>query len=425
MSETATRSIADLPDLEILFGATGTEMVAPDFAQLFALPEPMARSGPRRLIVFRNADLRAIAAHPASGNMPASEIINRAYLDRSATSLVTDTERAHLARLYANWMFTTNPPVHGPTRQVFARPLMPKFMQPFADIANRIVPQLIDAVVGRGEIDFGLQFTEQLTARLWGDVFGMTAEESGRIVHTMRAMGPLFFLQRTPDEVRQTNAALGDYLDIISTAVHRTLAAGSNAMLNEMAAEFDAIDLDGKPENLGLSIAANLIDGFHTASLAAVNAVYLLLLNPKALAAVRDNPALVPNALAEGLRMLPPVIVTHRHTLETFDYQGLEIPEGTAIAMLWAAGSRDPAVFEDPNSYNLMRQQRPNATFGGGIHICPGRNVARVIVEAVLRGLTAPGISVELTGPVEWVPRSTMRQPTQLPLAITRAATQV
>ena len=88
MSETATRSIADLPDLEILFGATGTEMVAPDFAQLFALPEPMARSGPRRLIVFRNADLRAIAAHPASGINPVSQLDPESLLPAEAPAKI-------------------------------------------------------------------------------------------------------------------------------------------------------------------------------------------------------------------------------------------------------------------------------------------------------------------------------------------------
>jgi len=67
-----------------------------------------------------------------------------------------------------------------------------------------------------------------------------------------------------------------------------------------------------------------------------------------------------------------------------------------------------------------MRQQRFNVTFGGGIHICPGRNVARVIVDSVLRGLTAPGIEIELTSDLTWVPRSVMRQPYRMPVIITR-----
>jgi hypothetical protein len=46
--------------------------------------------------------------------------------------------------------------------------------------------------------------------------------------------------------------------------------------------------------------------------------------------------------------------------------------------------------------------------------------VARVIIDAVLRGLTAPGVAIELTGPVEWIPRSTMRQPIRMPVVISR-----
>jgi len=426
VSGLATRSIAELPDLEALFPDRGAEAFAEDYAALFALDAPIVRAGPRRVLVFRNADLRAIAANPVVGNMSAGTRANRAYLDRPtaaapAASAAADEDRAHLSRLYDNWIFTANPPVHGPTRDVFARPLMPIFMPQFTAVADRIVPALIDEVAGQGEIDFSFQFTERLAARLWGDFIGMTAEESERIVAAVRGMGPLFLQRRTPEQMRAMNAATGDYQHLIAAAVERTLRAGTNAVLNDMAAEFDRIDVEGKPESLGMALASNLLDGFHTAALAATNAVYRLLQDPDALAAVRENPALVRNALAEGLRMTPPLIITYRSALEAFEYRGFSIPQGTPIGMLWAAGNRDPAVFEDPNSYRLMRQQRPNATFGGGIHICPGRNVARVIIDAVLRGLTAPGVAIELTGPVEWIPRSTMRQPTRMPVVIGRS----
>jgi hypothetical protein len=128
---------------------------------------------------------------------------------------------------------------------------MPIFMPRFTAVADRIVPALIDDVAGQGEIDFSFQFTERLAARLWGDFIGMTAEESERIAVAVRGMGPLFLQRRTPEQIRAMNAATGEYQHLIASAVERTLRYGTNAVLNEMAAGFDRIDVEGKPESLG------------------------------------------------------------------------------------------------------------------------------------------------------------------------------
>src|SRR5262249_41555500 len=55
----ATRSIAELPDLEALFPDSGAEAFSEDYAELFALDAPIVSAGPHRVLVFRNADLRA------------------------------------------------------------------------------------------------------------------------------------------------------------------------------------------------------------------------------------------------------------------------------------------------------------------------------------------------------------------------------
>jgi hypothetical protein len=70
---------------------------------------------------------------------------------------------------------------------------------------------------------------------------------------------------RTAAETVEANAAIGAYLSLMATAIERTLAEGNNPLLATMAAEFDAITIEGKPESVALSLAANLIDGFRRA----------------------------------------------------------------------------------------------------------------------------------------------------------------
>jgi cytochrome P450 len=247
----------------------------------------------------------------------------------------------------------------------------------------------------------------------------LTADEETRARHLISALSPMFYLVRTPEETLSADAAAAEYLAMVSAVVERGLSQGDQPILQDMAADFSAILEPGRPESLGMMLAANLIDGFHTAAVAAVNAVCGLVRNPEVLAQVRADQSLVPAAFFEIIRLNPPVVLTQRYALRDFEYDGLTVPADTPLVMLWIAGNRDPKAFADPNRMDLSRQQRGDVTFGGGAHICPGRNIARALVEAVLRGVTAPGVQIEALADVdEWTPRSSMRQLSQSPMRV-------
>jgi cytochrome P450 len=297
-------------------------------------------------------------------------------------------------------------------------------------LAERIVAELVAETADQGVIDFQFQFAEKLTARFWSSLLGMTSAEEVEVVELVRALTPMFFFKKAHDELVAADQAARRYLALVSNAVLRTLADGENELVTTMARELAALDIEDAPtlggmmpENIGLMLAANLIDGFHTATLGAANAVYALLRHPEALAAVKADHRLIPAAMFEGLRLEPPVIVTQRYSLEEMVYQDVRMPAGTAIVMLWGAGNRDPDAFPAPLEFRLDRPMRGDTTFGGGAHICPGRGVARMLTEVVLRAITAPGLDVDLTqGPYQWLERSTMRQLAEMPLRIRRRA---
>lgn len=326
-----------------------------------------------------------------------------------------------MARLVKNQVFTANPPLHGPTRQLLARQFIPKQLPRFAPLIQDTVELLVAEACACESVDFGHQFTERLTARFWAELLGLTPQEEVRAKALIGALTPMFFLVRTDEETLSADAAAAEYLDLVSAAVDRAVETGGNDLIDEMEADFQAIEHPDRPESLGVMLAANLIEGFHTAALAAANAVFCLLRQPDALSRVRGDPSLVAAAVFEGLRLAPPVILTQRYALEDFVHEGVLVPQGTPIIMLWIAGNRDPKAFAEPSRLDLDRRQRGDATFGGGAHLCPGKNVARTLAEAVLRGVTAPNIAIELVDhDYEWIPRSSMRQLGALPVRIRR-----
>ena len=401
----------ELPDISAIapgYSATG---FSEDFSELFADPRlRLVRSGPGRIVVFRNEDVRKIAAHPAAGNMPFDKLMRRSFLEGARDGEVGIERRPATRRFLEDQIFTANPPRHGPMRQILARQFMPKPVEKLARIASVVVEDLIDELCGAGEVDFATAFAEPLAGRFWQQVFGMTPGERDRTIAALRAMAPLFFVTRTPAEIVAIERATADYQEVLATALERAAVDGGNELLASMQREFDSLEIEEKPRSFGFWVSTNVIDGFHTAAIACVNVLYALLRTPEALMEAREDEARLPGALAEGLRMLAPVMVSNRCALEDFEYAGTRIPEGTAIAMLWAAANRDPAVFENPNRYDLRRAARTPMTFGGGVHICPGRYAGSMLVSAALKGLINPRVAIELVGArPEWLDRSFMR----------------
>jgi cytochrome P450 len=175
------------------------------------------------------------------------------------------------------------------------------------------------------------------------------------------------------------------------------------------------------PRDIAEMIAGNLFDGFHTAALGASNTVYTLASRPDVFAQVVASPDLVTNAIFESFRMEPPVITLKRWVLKDVEYDGYLLPRGTIIDMMWGLGGYDPAAIRDPMRFDLTRSRQGSTTFGMGLHICPGRYVAIMLVETLLESILARKLAFHAADQAEWYPAHAMSQLRTLPLQVTAA----
>ena len=170
--------------------------------------------------------------------------------------------------------------------------------------------------------------------------------------------------------------------------------------------------------------AGNLVDGFHTAALAAANTFHALLQNPEAMSTVRRAPETLPRAIAEALRLEPPVLALSRYVLRDFHFDGLVLPAGNKVTMMWAAGNHDPSVFPEPERFDMGRPQAGLTTFGSGIHICPGRYAGVMLTRVMLEEFAAQGVRLRnADAPAEWIADHFMNQLRVFPAEISRVET--
>jgi cytochrome P450 len=84
-------------------------------------------------------------------------------------------------------------------------------------------------------------------------------------------------------------------------------------------------------------------------------------------------------AVEEAMRYSPIIFTTMRVTQQDVELAGVTIPAGTLIIANTAAANRDPAVHQDPDRFDITREDaRAMLTFGGGMHFCLGAHLARI-----------------------------------------------
>jgi cytochrome P450 len=92
--------------------------------------------------------------------------------------------------------------------------------------------------------------------------------------------------------------------------------------------------------------------------------------------------------------------------------------------MVWgmlAAADRDPAVFPDPDRFDVERQPNEHLAFGGGAHYCLGAHLARLEAQVAIGELVRRFDGLRLVSPtVEWG-LSLFRVPGRLPVTYSGA----
>jgi cytochrome P450 len=87
-----------------------------------------------------------------------------------------------------------------------------------------------------------------------------------------------------------------------------------------------------------------------------------------------------------------------RITTRAVEFDGVELPAGARLLLLWLAAGRDPRRWEDPDRYDLTRKVTGHIGLGFGIHACVGQALARMEGETLFAALARRVERIELAG---------------------------
>ena len=168
-------------------------------------------------------------------------------------------------------------------------------------------------------------------------------------------------------------AAGADAFGQLRAAVARAIGhTDEPSVLTEAARAREGLSQDEVVSNA----AVLMFGGIDTTEGMIVNAVRHLLGDPEALALVRGGADLLPNAIEESIRLEPAAAVVDRYATRDVELGGARIRRGDLVTVSIAGANRDPAVFTDPNRFNIRRANaRLNLAFAQGPHFCLGHSL--------------------------------------------------
>jgi cytochrome P450 len=283
-----------------------------------------------------------------------------------------------------------DPPRHGAWRSIFnaaVTPGTPAAMEPFvrADVRRHLA-----RIAPSGACDIVAELCEPVPAETICHLVGVEEDRVPAIRATALAM---FAAQGDPDEFARRQA---DFGAVTVSEVHARRACPRDDFLSSLA----GMTVEGRTlddEDHVVLMAAFLGAGHHSTTSALASMIYEIFVDPARRDRLIAEPALIPAAVEETLRLHPPFFGFFRRTKAEVEVAGVTIPEGQDVYVGWAAANRDPAMFDEPACFRLDRENVRHMSFGFGIHNCPGSNLARMEMRVVLEELLAefPDMRIE------------------------------
>ena len=162
----------------------------------------------------------------------------------------------------------------------------------------------------------------------------------------------------------------------------------------------DRLDTD----ELVMMVNAVIVGGTDTTRNQLGMALSIFAEHPDQWALLGSDPSLAPRAVDEVMRYAGAVRGTGRFASEDIEYKGVTFPAGTFMFPALAASNRDPAVFSEPDRFDITREPSTSShmTFGSGIHYCLGASLARAELQEAFIILSQRLRNLRIDGPVRF-----------------------
>jgi cytochrome P450 len=310
---------------------------------------------------------------------------------------------------------------HRRVRRLVTAAFTPKAISRMEDHIQEVVARFATPLIGRvGIVELMGEFTDPIPNTVISRITGIPAAGGDEARFRQLAQAVIAnALPFAPEEVQEQ----GEQAMLELSAWVREMAAErqrspEDDLISDLVTTHDMGDEMTHDEIVSL-VAGLISAGSETTSLGALVAIVTLLEHPRTFEQVKADRTLIPQTVVEIIRHgmggpggLP------RYALKDFELGGKQIRKGQMLMMSFGGANRDPDVFENPDDFDITRDNTNLLSFGFGAHYCLGVHLAKAELRASVDALcdflpTGAEIRPDL---MEFRPMGMFERPTNLPV---------
>lgn len=298
-----------------------------------------------------------------------------------------------------------DPPHHTRVRGLVTGALTAKRVRAMEPRIREITDRLIDGFLADGRSDLIARFAYELPVRVMCDMLGMDPEDD-RLPAVVDAIAQSFIVFEaralTEAELKTANSQIAVLQRFFETLFDERKAAPQDDLATALVQAGGAEDALSHDELV--TVAIGLFGaGFETTAHMIGNGLLSFSRSPDQWRRLVADPAgLSAGTVDEVLRYESSLIATYRTALRSTEVRGQSIAKGEKVLTLIGAGNRDPRVFDNPDRFDIGRDNAArHLSFGGGIHFCVGAELARLEGRIAFERLATrlPGLTVDARAP--------------------------
>jgi len=318
--------------------------------------------------------------------------------------------------LTRNLLLYKDPPEHTKYRAILQTAFTPHTVAKLEDSVRGVVTRTLDEVIEAGRCDFARDLAVPVPLGVLTDLMGCPRGDIERLHEWTDRIEEA---QRSPEPAAATEVFV-EMAGYLHEQIALQAARGDHdslvMRLREATVDGNRLDDSEILVFFGLLVFA----GNDTTRNTAASGMQALLEHPDQLSALTASPSAIPDAVEEILRWTSVVQWFARTALKDTVIGDQRIRAGERIVMWYCSASRDEAIFDQPQRFDIGRTKPDHDAFGGGgRHFCLGAGLARLELRILLEEVTRRMPDISLAGEPRRLASSWANMVSSLPVTFT------
>jgi cytochrome P450 len=311
-----------------------------------------------------------------------------------------------------------DPPKHDRLKMLFQSGFTPKRIAAHEDAIRAITVGVLERLAGRETCDLVTQLAQPVVSRVIGSFMGIPPEDDEVWANLMNSTLGAGDPDLNPGGIP---AALHEDIPEIFERCRKLIEARRATPTDDLTSVLVHAEIDGQrleEHEIVMGFFLLVAAGNDSTKSTFCSGMRALIDHPEQRQLVLEDPALVPRAVEESLRMFPAFAHFRRTASKDTELAGVKIRRGEKVVMWYASSNRDDSRHEDPDRFDILRTTEHQAFGAGGRHFCLGTALARLELRILFEETLARYPAMELAGRPAYVESGFISQLKTLPVKL-------